>query len=152
MSTIGLQVSRDDNARLSTYDWSEMPPEFGPISALYYGRVDGLDGLSSGNPITLLPYVLGSLDYPPGRSPEAGDIEPKVGGDIRARWGQDTWTELTILTDFAQVDLDDPVVNTNRFPLFFPERRPFFLFGGRGVYLRCAGILTDLFLTPHRLG
>jgi len=34
-----------------------------------------------------------------------------------------------VLTDFAQVDLDDPVVNLDRFPLFLPEKRPFFLSG-----------------------
>ena len=129
VTTVGLQISRDDNARIATYDWSEMPPEFGPISALYYGRVDGLDGLSSGNPITLLPYALAGLDYAPGRKVTFDEIDLKVGGDVRARWGEDIWTELTVLTDFAQVDLDDPVVNTNRFPLFFPERRPFFLSG-----------------------
>ncbi len=131
VDTVGLQVSRDHNARIATYDWTEMPPEFGPISALYYGRLEGLDGLSTGNPITLLPFVLGNVEQRPHRDGTGRDtdFEPKVGGDVRARWGQDIWTELTVLTDFAQVDLDDPVVNTNRFPLFFPERRPFFLSG-----------------------
>ena len=129
VNRVGLQVSRDHNARLATYDWSEMPPEFGPTSALYYGRVEKLDGLTGGSPVTLLPYALGALAYRPPEAIQTDDLELKVGGDIRARWGRDIWTELTILTDFAQVDLDDPVVNTNRFPLFFPERRPFFLSG-----------------------
>lgn len=128
---IGLQVTRDDNARRATYDWTEMPPEFGAASALYYGRIEGLEGLSGGRPFTLLPYGLFAVDYDPTESawPDEGDLEPKVGGDIRARFARDVWAELTILTDFAQVDLDNPVVNTNRFPLFFPERRPFFLSG-----------------------
>ncbi len=129
INRIGLQISRDHNARLATYDWSEMPPEFGPTAALYYGRVDDLKGLSGGNPLTILPYALGSLDYDPRRAAVDDDLDYKFGGDLRARFGQDIWTELTILTDFAQVDLDNPVVNTNRFPLFFPERRPFFLSG-----------------------
>ncbi len=39
------------------------------------------------------------------------------------------WVQLTAFTDSAQVELDDPAVNLDRFPLFFPERRPFFLTG-----------------------
>jgi hypothetical protein len=35
--------------------------------------------------------------------------------------------DLTYNTDFAQVEVDDQRVNLTRFPLFFPEKRPFFL-------------------------
>ena len=35
--------------------------------------------------------------------------------------------DLTVNTDFAQVEVDDLQVNLTRFPLFFPEKRPFFL-------------------------
>jgi hypothetical protein len=37
--------------------------------------------------------------------------------------------DLTVLPDFAQADVDLQVVNLSRFPLFFPERRPFFTEG-----------------------
>src|SRR4030095_11888801 len=36
---------------------------------------------------------------------------------------------LTINTDFAQTEVDDRQVNLTRFPLFFPEKRDFFLEG-----------------------
>src|SRR2546425_10499495 len=35
--------------------------------------------------------------------------------------------DLTANTDFAQVEADDQVINLTRFPLFFPEKRHFFL-------------------------
>lgn len=121
---LGLQLSRDHNAALATYDWSEMPPEFGPVSALYYGRLEGLEDVAGGRPLVLLPYGLAGLD-----TTEDKLWQLRAGGDVQLRLGTDTWGELTVLTDFAQVDLDDPVVNFDRFPLFFPERRPFFLTG-----------------------
>ena len=45
------------------------------------------------------------------------------------RVGTDTWAELTLLTDFSDVDADDAIINLDRFPIFLPERRPFFLSG-----------------------
>ena len=49
--------------------------------------------------------------------------------------------DLTLNTDFAQVDVDDEQVNLTRFDLFFPEKRDFFLensgifeFGFRGIF------------------
>ena len=51
------------------------------------------------------------------------------------------WGEFTAFTDFAEVDLDDSLINLTRFPLFLPEKRPFFLsgidvfsFGDSGAY------------------
>ncbi|MCZ7680668.1 MAG: DUF5916 domain-containing protein [Sandaracinaceae bacterium] len=57
------------------------------------------------------------------------------------RLGRDTWLEATLLTDFSQVDLDDALVNLDRFPLFFPERRPFFL---NGLDVFAAGVAGQL--------
>jgi hypothetical protein len=141
---LGFQVTRDHNARLSTYDWAPMPPQFGATSALYYGRLEGLEGVAGGTPLTLIPYVLTGYDGP------ADDLQLKAGGDLRVRFGDDTWSELTLFTDFAQVDLDDPVVNLNRFALFFPERRPFFL-SGLEVFEFGATGLSQIFFT-RRVG
>lgn len=121
---VGLNVTRDHNARIATYDWAPIPPEFGPMSALYYGDLVGLEEVGGGAPLSLIPYVLGSYENVDGH-----DLDASAGGDIRLRIGQDVWTEATIFPDFAQTDLDDPVINFDRFPLFFPERRAFFLTG-----------------------
>ncbi|MEM6370122.1 MAG: DUF5916 domain-containing protein [Myxococcota bacterium] len=124
---IGINVTRDHSARAATYDWAPMPPELGAFNALYYGQLQGVDTLGGGRPLVLIPYLLGSL----ASNERLGDmgIEGSLGGDIQLRLLDDLWSELTINPDFAQVDLDDPVVNFDRFPLFFPERRPFFLTG-----------------------
>lgn len=126
--SIGLNVSRDHNARAATYDWAAMPPEFGAFSALHYGVVEGIAIGASGAPVASTLYSLGAF-----ASPESGVLAEgfrgSLGGDVLLRLAADVWGEATVLTDFAQVDLDDALVNLDRFPLFYPERRPFFLNG-----------------------
>jgi hypothetical protein len=123
---LGFNVSRQDNARYATYDWSALPPELGAWAATHYGELHGVKDVAGGSPFTLMPYFRYAAPSDPESDFRGGY---KLGGDLRLRVGDDTWTELTVLTDFAQVDADDQVVNLDRFPLFFPERRPFFLSG-----------------------
>lgn len=127
---VGFNITRDHNARRATYDWAALPLEFGAFSALHYGELRGLEGMSGGRPLTLIPYVIGGwLNQDESRPPRGSPWTALAGGEARMRIGEDSWAELTVLTDFAQVDLDDPAFNLDRFPLFFAERRPFFLNG-----------------------
>ena len=122
----GFNVTRDHSARFATDDWSHLPPEFGPVSALHYGELRGVSDMGGGRPLSFVPYVLVRLRE---SAEHVRDDELRAGGDIRMRIAEDVWGELSVLTDFAQVDLDDEVVNLDRFPLLFPEKRPFFLSG-----------------------
>ncbi len=122
---LGLQISRDHNARLATDDWAPMPPEMGAFSALHYGELRGVRGLGGGRPLVLIPFALGRYL----RDADGDGFTPALGGEVRLRVADDVWAEATVLTDFAEVDLDDQRINLDRFPLFFPERRPFFLSG-----------------------
>lgn len=136
---MGLNVTRDHNRRQATDDWAPMPAEFGPVAATHYGRLTGLRDVGvDGLPVSFIPFALARY---PGQDALLGDaLDLRLGGDVRARLGEDLWGELTVLTDFAEVDLDDQLVNLDRFPLFLPEKRAFFLsgleifeFGARGV-------------------
>ncbi|MFO0709941.1 MAG: DUF5916 domain-containing protein [Sandaracinus sp.] len=148
--TIGLNVSRDHAARIATYDWARMPAEFGPWSALHYGEIRGVTGLGGGAPFNVTPYALvehrgaGS----DGTVPDA--LRLAAGGEAQLRLVNDTWLEATLLTDFAQVDLDDALVNLDRFPLFYPERRPFFLTGLDVFDFGVSGILQPFY--SRRIG
>ncbi|MEM9188869.1 MAG: DUF5916 domain-containing protein [Myxococcota bacterium] len=124
---IGINVTRDHNFRFATYDFSHLPPELGAVAANRYANLVGVRDMGGGQPLSLTPYVLAG--YPDDDLLFDLPFRAQVGGDARLRIGEDVWGELTVLTDFAQVDLDDPVVNLDRFPLFFPERRRFFLTG-----------------------
>ena len=50
----------------------------------------------------------------------------RAGVDVRYPLAGNLTLDLTANTDFAQVEVDDQVVNLDRFPLYFPERRRFF--------------------------
>ncbi len=50
-----------------------------------------------------------------------------VGGDVKYSITPSLTLDATVNTDFAQVEVDDQQVNLDRFTLFFPEKRPFFL-------------------------
>jgi hypothetical protein len=57
----------------------------------------------------------------------------EIGLDVRYPLSGDLTLDLTVNTDFAQVEADDQQVNLTRFNLFFPEKREFFL-EGQGIF------------------
>jgi hypothetical protein len=147
--SIGLNISRDHAARAATYDWALMQPEFGAFSAIHYGVVDGIEIGAHGAPVATTIYSLGEYRSH-GDDGSEHALRGAIGGESLARVGGDVWTELTVLTDFAQVDLDDALVNLDRFPLFFPERRAFFLNGLDVLDFGVPGILQPFY--SRRIG
>ena len=93
------------------------------------GRLEGLANLSQGLGLDVKPYVVGNISAAPGR----GRPDTLSTGDI----GVDAFYNLTpalranisINTDFAETEVDQRRVNLTRFPLFFEEKRDFFLEG-----------------------
>jgi hypothetical protein len=75
--------------------------------------------------LALIPYGLGqySADYAKNQE------KPKLNAGLDAKVGitQSLFLDMTINPDFAQVEVDRQVVNLDRFELFFPERRLFFI-------------------------
>ncbi len=90
------------------------------------GEVLGLEGLRQGRGVDLVPYI---------RSGYTDDHTAIAGSSAQTDTGLDlTWrptpamnVRLTTHTDFAETEIDDRQVNLTRFPLFFPEKRDFFL-------------------------
>jgi hypothetical protein len=106
-------------------------------------KLSGFEGLSSGQNVEIDPTLTaGRTDTrlePTERGLEKGDLEAEPG--VTARWGitsSITW-DGTVNPDFSQVEADVAQLEVNeRFALFFPEKRPFFLEG------------VDYFQTPTR--
>ena len=88
-----------------------------------------LNGLTlpSRRDLKFVPYVAGHALKDFTLSDDQVDRGANVGLD--AKWGiTPTLTaDFTVNTDFAQVEADDQQINLTRFPVFFPEKRPFFL-------------------------
>ena len=106
--------------------WSLIPIGLDLNRLSLAGSLEGLDLPNPGN-LKLIPYVLGQVlrDYEDGS--EEADFNAKVGADIKYSVTPSLTLDLTYNTDFAQVEVDDQQVNLDRFNLFFPEKRPFFL-------------------------
>ncbi len=93
------------------------------------GQVVGLKDLSQGRGIDLRPYVIGAAEAFPGRNRAEAQFDRGIGIDAFYSPKPGLRTTLTVNTDFAQTEVDQRLTNLTRFPLFFPERREFFLDG-----------------------
>jgi uncharacterized protein DUF5916 len=95
----------------------------------------GLTGLPSGGHLVVAPYATASQDAFPkddilGSPLENDSIEPDAGLDVKWTPGVNTAIDATINPDFSQIESDVAQIGANeRFALFFPEKRPFFLEG-----------------------
>jgi hypothetical protein len=96
-------------------------------------------GVRSRKPLYVTPYALTGVarraietTTPAGFRTDR-ETSRELGVDVRYPLSGNLTLDLTINTDFAQVEADDQQVNLDRFPLFFPERRRFFQ-EGSGIF------------------
>jgi hypothetical protein len=90
--------------------------------------VFGLVPPRSGRTLDLKPYVTSNVTSDRiGRPADPTDGGAEVGLDAKYAITQNMTADLTVNTDFAQVEADEQQVNLTRFSLFFPEKREFFL-------------------------
>lgn len=90
------------------------------------GSIGGFGALESGRFIELKPYGIGGGEN---TSSEGNSGLANAGGDVNYLLSPTYRLNVTLNTDFAQVEDDRQQVNLTRFPLFFPELREFFLQG-----------------------
>ena len=88
------------------------------------GTVSGIRPPDSRN-LQITPYVLASREE--GGNIIGTDSDQEFGFDIKYSLTPSLTLDATYNTDFAQVEVDDAVVNLDRFSIFLPEKRPFFL-------------------------
>ena len=132
MQTWGFAFLRNIPARGENAFW---PSVTNRVSGFVpqFGQLDGFDNISPGRNIRLIPYIAGSsahlLDQPPDQAPLfRTNRDLRVGMDAKLVIRESLTLDATINPDFSQVESDDPQVTVNqRFEVFFPEKRPFFL-------------------------
>ena len=124
----GLNFQRNIRRRNETAYWAQLPRQFNLYRVSLAGQLTEVTAPIgfTGN-LQVTPYVVGEMvtrDAAPDRSPLAlGD----VGADFKYSVTSGLTFDATYNTDFAQVEVDDQQINLDRFNLFFPEKRPFFL-------------------------
>jgi hypothetical protein len=93
------------------------------------GRVNGIEDISQGIGLDLKPYALGAGGNAPGRGTPATTGDFDIGLDAFYNVTPALKANFTINTDFAETEVDQRRTNLTRFPLFYPEKREFFLDG-----------------------
>jgi hypothetical protein len=93
------------------------------------GRVTGFSQLSQGLGLDLKPYVVGNVFAAPGRGREDAVATGDIGLDLFYNLTPALRANISLNTDFAETEVDQRRVNLTRFPLFFEEKRDFFLEG-----------------------
>ena len=126
--TWGVNFQRNIRRRNESAYWAPLPRQFDLFRVSLAGQVRGVaapEGLWRTLQVT--PYVIGEALGRADRT-DAGTVAiGGFGGDLKYGVTSGLALDLTYNTDFAQVEVDDQQINLDRFTLFFPEKRPFFL-------------------------
>ncbi len=130
-TAFGFNVRRFIRRRNEEDLWRGWRRTEGMYQLLSEGELTGLGGVSRARDIEVKPYVLANAYQAPhdsilNRIGGAG-VAGKVGADAKLAVSPTLTADLTVNTDFAQVEVDSQVINLTRFPTFFPEKRDFFL-------------------------
>ena len=151
----GLNFMRNIRRKNEQVYWAPVPKGYELMRVSRAGTLLGLAGIDRGMDLRITPYVLGAGRQD--RNTAAvfdGSGLNDVGVDVKYGIAAGLNLDLTLNTDFAQVEVDEQQVNLTRFPLFFPEKRDFFL-ENAGMFSvksqQSFGRVADLFFT-RRIG
>jgi hypothetical protein len=121
----GINFQRNIRRNNEIVYWAPLSRQHDIFRVSSAGTVEGIEVPGQRN-LKFTPYVLGQAarggDLPPGTH-----YDEELGFDIKYSITPSLTLDATYNTDFAQVEVDEQQVNLDRFSLFFPEKRPFFL-------------------------
>ena len=121
----GVNFQRTIRRRKETAYWAPLPIQFDLMRVSMAGALTGLD-LPAQRNLKLVPFALGEARQG-GTSDSNAKYFGDVGLDAKYSVTPSLTLDATVNTDFAQVEVDEQQINLDRFNLFFPEKRPFFL-------------------------
>ena len=134
--TWGMNIQRNIRRRNEEAYWAPLPRQFNLLRLSLAGQLAGIRvPASASRSLKVTPYVVGEVAH--------GDADVRdttiglgdVGVDVKYAITPSLTLDLTYNTDFAQVEVDQQQINLDRFSLFFPEKRPFFLENAGGFTL-----------------
>ena len=158
----GLQVRRMVRWKNETSLLTPVPAVPGALGVFLMSLAATLVDLEvpeAGHTLEIKPFAITDLTSDRNAVPEVSNaLGGDVGFDVKYGVTQSLVADLTVDTDFAQVEADEQQVNLTRFSLFFPEKREFFLenqglftFGGGGGPFGEGGTTPVLFYS-RRIG
>ncbi len=141
--TWGIMLYRNHPREYRYQYFSARLPRGGNCFICHSNELTGLADLPSGGHVVAAPFFAANQAARPegalGTPLESEDPETDAGLDVKWTPNPNLAVDATLNPDFSQVESDQAQIAANeRFALFFPEKRPFFLEG------------IDLFATPFR--
>ena len=127
----GINFSRMDLKSTEKSSWAPVPRQFPTASLAYSGNLvwDQPPPIPGQN-ISVIPYLLGGISNNHLANPTQRDYRREIGGDVKVAITSSLNLDLTVNPDYSQVEVDRQIPNLDRFELFFPERRQYFLENG----------------------
>ncbi|MBN1239023.1 MAG: carbohydrate binding family 9 domain-containing protein [Gammaproteobacteria bacterium] len=124
VQTWGINFERRIRRNNEVAFWAPLSQDRNLFRVSEAGSIEGIEVPVQRN-LQLTPYVLG-------RTRRGGDLDEtrsdeEFGFDLKYSITPSLTLDATYNTDFAQVEVDEQQVNLDRFNLFFPEKRAFFL-------------------------
>ena len=156
----GVNFMRNIRRKNEQVFWAPISKEYTLTRVSLAGTMHSIGAVNRGLDLRMTPYMLagGRQDRATG-TVAGGGLDGSgfndYGLDVKYGVASGLNLDLTLNTDFAQVEVDEQQVNLTRFPLFFPEKRDFFL-ENAGMFNVGApgsgfGRVADLFFT-RRIG
>jgi len=150
----GVNFMRNIRHKNEQVFWAPVPTPYTLTRVSLAGTMAGMDSLGRGLDLRVSPYVLGGFRQDRAAERIDGSGFRDVGLDVKYGITSGLNLDVTVNTDFAEVEVDEQQVNLTRFPLFFPEKRDFFLENAGMFSVKNEGGITrlaDLFFT-RRIG
>jgi hypothetical protein len=123
----GLNLMRNVARKNEQAFWAPIPQAYSLTRVSLAGSLNGLESLNRGLDLRVTPFVTSGASRVLESGEEDDSFDRDVGVDLKYGLTAGLNLDLTINTDFAQAEVDDEQVNLTRFPLFYPEKRDFFL-------------------------
>jgi len=122
----GFNIARQIARRQMILRWTAIPHDAAFFDMRQAGTLAGLGEMEQGHGLAFAPFAVGGTSR---ERPAVRDEELRGGFDLTYSPTPEITGVATFRTDFAETEVDARQVNLTRFPLFFPEKRSFFLEG-----------------------
>lgn len=141
--TWGINFQRTLRRKNEETLWSGHLRNQGILRPQDAGSLTGLQGLSQGVGLEVIPYAL--TTHVKQKANDKDEVSFKAGGEINYSITSNLRAAISVNTDFAETEVDDRQVNLTRFPLVFPERRAFFLEGSSNYIFAPSSFVNPYF-------
>ena len=150
----GIDFERVIRRKNESSYWNNYSRNFSFQQISQAGHLQGLESVVSGLRLRIKPYLNARM-ITQGAQERNTNFLGDVGlEDLKYSLTSGLTLDLTVNTDFAQTEVDDQVINFDRFPVFFPEKREFFLEGAGifGIAINTGNIPDITLFHSRRIG